>query len=42
MDYVDIASTTKEGIYIQDAKNTKVNSGKSRESAELPHSWWEW
>ena len=30
VNYVDIASTTKEGIYIQDSTNTRVNSGKSR------------
>lgn len=30
VNYVDIASTTKEGIYIQDSSNTKVNSGKVR------------
>ena len=30
VNYVDIASTTKEGIYIQDSSNTRVNSGKIR------------
>lgn len=29
---VDISGTNKDGIYIQDSKNTKVNDGKSRGS----------
>jgi len=30
VNYVDIASSNKEGIYIQGSSNTKVNSGKVR------------
>lgn len=30
IDYVDIASSTSEGIYIQDSSDTRVNSGKAR------------